>query len=340
MERHTSFEISWPALWRILIFIVLIAVFYLGHGAFGVLLIGIIISLALDPAVSFLERRKIPRILGTLVLFFAGFSFFSAAIYFLIPIFSFEVGLFLEHFNKTISYIFGLSLPQAFIKNFGLSLNQALSFVGASNFSITGALGAVFSKIVFFIASLVVSFYLTAEKDGAEKFLKMILPDIYERPVLAVFHRFKLKIGHWIAAQLFLSLIVGLVVGIGLWLFGVPYALVLGLLAGIFELVPMIGPVITGTIAFLAAVSESFSLGVVAVVFFIVVQQLENHILIPNVMSRAFKVHPVMVVVALLAGSQIAGFAGLLLAVPMAVLAQEIFSYLAEQKNHRHGLGI
>jgi predicted PurR-regulated permease PerM len=132
----------------------------------------------------------------------------------------------------------------------------------------------------------------------------------------------------------------GVMVWFGLWLLGVQYPLVLGILAAAFELVPVIGPILTGVVGFLIAVSDSFSLGLYAVLFFFIVQQLENHIFVPLVMGKVMDVHPVIVVVALLVGGEVAGLIGFILAVPVAVLAQEFLNYLADQKSNRPTLSI
>jgi predicted PurR-regulated permease PerM len=104
--------------------------------------------------------------------------------------------------------------------------------------------------------------------------------------------------------------------------------------------VPMIGPVITGLVSFLVAVSDSVSLGLYAVIFFFVIQQIEGNVLVPYIMGRAMNAHPVIVIVSMLAGAQIAGFVGIILSVPAAVLIQEIFNSLAERKDRRPQLDI
>ena len=98
------------------------------------------------------------------------------------------------------------------------------------------------------------------------------MPDAYEKPFLHIFNRFKLKIRRWFAAQLALSLIIGILVGVGLWLLGVKYFLVLAILAAVFEIVPIIGPILAGAAAFLIASSSSISLGLYTLLFFFVVQ--------------------------------------------------------------------
>jgi predicted PurR-regulated permease PerM len=185
------------------------------------------------------------------------------------------------------------------------------------------------------VVTILTTFYLSVEKNGTERLLRVLLPDRYEGPVLKVFERFKTKIRRWMAAQLSLSILIGIIVGVGLWLLGVRHSFVLGVIAAIFEVVPIIGPIIVGILAFFMAISDSFLLGIYAIVFFFLVQQIENHLLLPIIMGKSMKVHPVVVIMSLLAGGKIAGLLGIILAVPIAVIVQEIFDYLAEKKDQR-----
>ncbi len=332
------FELSWRTFWQVLIFLLIIVVLYLARSAFGVLFVGIVIALGIDPIVGFLEKHRIARLLGTIVVFLLGLFILVTAAYFIIPVLALEAGKFLEDLNRVISTLIGFGLPQDIIKGFTLSLDKALSIITATQASITGAISSVFGKIIAVVATFVIAFYLSIDKKGTERLLQVMMPDIYERPVLSVFERFKTKIRRWLGAQLALSLVVGAVVTLGLWLLGVRYALILGLLAAILELVPIIGPVVAGAVAFLVALSNSFSLALYVAGFFFLVQQLENHVLIPVLLGKTINVHPVIVLVSLLGGAQVAGFIGVVLAVPIAVMAQEIFNYLAEKKDHKPSL--
>lgn len=340
MTERRIFEVNWKIFWQIFVFLLILLILFLARKAFGVLLVSIVISLGLDPVVSFLEQKRINRLLGTVIVFFLMFVVIAAVFYTIIPTLIIDIGGFIDHFNKIIVSTFGVGLPQQIIKNFSLSFDKAFSFLNAVNVSIAGALTALVSRTVLVLATIMISFYLTVEKNGTERLLRVILPDVYERPILEIFGGFKTKIRRWFAAQLGLSLIIGIIVSVGLWLLGVKYPLILGLIAALFELVPVIGPILTGAIAFLLAATDSLSLGLYALLFFFVVQQIENHILVPIVMGRSMKVHPVIVIISLLAGAQLAGFVGIVLSVPMAVVAQEIFTYLAQKKKSRSELGI
>ncbi|OGG39772.1 hypothetical protein A3A21_02355 [Candidatus Jorgensenbacteria bacterium RIFCSPLOWO2_01_FULL_45_25b] len=332
MEEKYHLELSWQALWRIFVFILLIFLLYISRQAIGVLAVAIVVAAGLDPIIFFLEKRGVHRLLGTVLIFLFTLLLFASVLYFILPLLVTEAVGFLGDFNQAISTLFGISFPSSFIKGVSTNLSRVLGFLQANHISVTVAISQILSKSILVLATLAISFYLAVEKNGTERLLRIILPGIYEKPVLSVFARFKVKIRRWLGAQLALSILVGVVVSIGMWLLGVRYPLVLGGLAALFEIVPIIGPVLAGTAAFLVAVPESFALGMYAVLFFVIVQQLENHILIPVIMGRTMKLHPVIVIISLLAGGRAAGFVGVLLAVPIAIFVQETFNYIAERK--------
>lgn len=329
------FTLSWATLWRIFLFGLIVSILFAARDALGILFVSIVLSLGVDPLVSFLERHRVPRLVSTIFIFLVGAFIIGGILYLAVPVLVAEVVGFLGEFNETLQTILGVSLPSTVIKGLSLNLSEVLTFLGTSRISIGVALSEIVSRAVLILATLVVSFYLSVEKHGTERLLKVILPTAYEEPVLQIFHKFKVKVSRWLGAQLALSFLIGVVVASGLTVLGVRYALVLGLLAALFELVPIIGPVLAGLAAAIVALSASPSLALYTLGFFVIIQQLENHILIPIIMGKTMKVHPVVVIVSLLAGGHIAGFIGIFLAVPIAVLAQEIFEHLAERKTRR-----
>jgi len=333
------FEFSWKLFWQIFIFAALFLVFYLARNVWAVLLVSMIIAIGLEPVISFLERLKIGRILGTVLVFLASIAAVSFSAYFIAPLVISELTGFLEVVNRVLSSLTGVALPTAIINSIDISLKDSLSFItttGLSSISgITGAIGSIISNIVLFLAMIIISFYLMLDKEGVDRMLEVILPNTYEKPVLVVFRRFKEKIRKWLGAQILMSLVIFILVTAGLYLLDVRYFLILGIIAGLLEIVPVIGPIIAGALTFLVAVSDSLSLGLYSLIFFFIVQQLENHILIPFVMGKHLNVHPVVVMVSLLAGGKIAGLTGVVLSVPIAVLVQVVFSYLSDERQKR-----
>ncbi len=335
-EEAQPFQIGWRTFWRALFVIFFVYLLYQARKAVGVLCVAIVLSMGIDPAVSFLQTRlRFNRVLATVLIFLFGSGVLAGILFFTLPVVIGETVGFLGDFNQALSTLFGVALPPALVRDLSINLSSLVTFLGESRISLGAAVSRVLTPFIFILGTFVVSFYLCLERRGAEHLLRVMLPDFYEEAALRVFEKFKTKIRRWLGAQLVLSIIVGFVVGIGLWLLGVRYPLALGILAGAFEVVPIIGPILAGLFAVIVAFSDSSTLSLYVLIFFVVVQQLENHVLIPLFMGRTMKVHPVIVTISLLAGGQVAGFVGIFLAVPIAVLSQEIFAYMAEAKEAR-----
>ena len=317
----------------------MVGLIYLARGAFAALLVGVVLSLGLDPIVSFVaEKLRIGRLLGTLLVILLAIIVLIAALYFIVPVVAHEAGGFFTHFNESTVTFFNVNVSIPSLANLGNGIGSAISQYLGTNGSVPVTVTKVFENLLLILAALIITLYLTIEKDGADKMLRLILPQAYERPIVAVFDRFKFKMRRWLGTQLILSVFIGLAVGLGMWLIGVRYPLILGVIAAILEVVPIIGPIVTGAVAFLIAISDSVVLAVYAVIFFLIIQQFENHVLVPIVMGKSMRVHPVIVVFALLAGGELAGFVGIVLAVPISVLIQEVIDYMAERREKHLGL--
>ena len=313
-------------------------ILYLLLDVLVILFLALIISSALDAPISFLEKRKIPRILGAIMIFVAVAALFGVLLYTVIPAAVLEFNSLYNSVLKNYLNIPHLESMETFsslpsIEKIESSLeNFAGIFLKGAGSSLVNIVGAVFGGIVSIIAVFILSFYLAVSKYGVEKFLKFGLPVRYEEYVIEIYEHIKSKIGLWLQGQLVLSLIVGIFVFLGLLFLGVKYSLIFGILAGILEMVPFVGPVLVGALAALIGFSESFTLGISVIAFFIVIQQLENHLLVPLVMKYTVGLHPVVVVVAFLAGAKLAGFVGILLAIPIAVIIVEILESWADRR--------
>ena len=327
-------EISWTSLWKILLMIVFGVALYLLRDVLIILALALVISSALDAPISFLERKKIPRILGTILIFLTGAAVLTLLLYAIVPAAIMEFKNLSDILSK-----YQLKLPAVqvfnsldFIKNIGVYLGNFANTLLSGGISFIGVISAIFGSAVFLTAVFVLSFYLSASKYGVEKFLRAVLPSSQEEYVMKIYFRARRKIGLWLQGQLILSLIIGLAVFFGLLILGVKYSLILGILAGILEMVPYVGPVLVGIISFLLVISQSLTLGFSVAALFVIIKQVANHLLVPLVMRYTTGLHPVVVVISLLAGAQLFGFAGIILAVPAAVVIQEIIEDWAIQK--------
>jgi predicted PurR-regulated permease PerM len=186
--------------------------------------------------------------------------------------------------------------------------------LGATLAVLTGLTGAVVDLLLV----LVVSFYLVLEGPRLRDALAALVP-AERRPQALFAEETVVRIaGGYLRGQLLLALVIGVLAGVGAWLFGLRYPYVIGLVAGVLELVPMIGPVLGAIPAVLLALLLPFPTVVWVVLYFVAIQQLENYVLVPRVSGHAVGLHPLAAMLALVAGFELAGILGGLFAVPAA----------------------
>lgn len=126
--------------------------------------------------------------------------------------------------------------------------------------------------------------------------------------------------------------VIGLLVYVGLSILGIKFALSLAVLAGLLEIVPIIGPIIATVPAFLVASSVSLWMGGITIIMYIIVQQLENNVIVPYIMNKAVGIHPITTLVALSIGGKLGGIIGAVLAVPVALLIETIIVEVVSER--------
>lgn len=313
--------------------VALVALVVAAREAVIILLLAILISSALDPVVEKLEKWHIPRVLGTIAIFLMGLVILALLMYTIVPLSIIEFKNLFANLGGAVGQIFGTSAPGAVINSVTPQLNSFAESLLAGNASFVDILGNILGGVTFFVVTVILSFYLTATRDGVGKFLRAILPRESEDKVLTMFYRSKRKIGRWVNGQLVLCFMIGMGVFLGLLFLGVKYALMLAVFAGIFEIIPIVGPIFAGALAVAVALDQSTGLALSTLIFFVILQQVEAHALVPLVMKRSVDVHPVMVITAILIGDQVAGIPGMLLAVPAAVVFQEVVDEWVAKKD-------
>ena len=181
-----------------------------------------------------------------------------------------------------------------------------------------GTLATVGGLLLDTVLVLVISVYLVADGERLRERSLAIVPASYRGRMLFFQDNTARVLGGYLRGQLTLSAIVGLATGLGMSLLGLPYAIVLGVLAGLFELVPMFGPILSAVPAIIVALFLPFPTVIWVVLFFLALQQIENNVLAPRISGHAVGLHPLGAMFALLAGFQLGGILGGLFAVPIA----------------------
>lgn len=342
MDTNTI-SISSGTILRTLLFAGLAVLVYKLLHVLLVLLTAVVIASAIEPGVSALEKYRIPRVLSVIAIYIsilAGFVLFI--IFFLPPIISNVSDL----ITQAPDYIRSLQLEGSILADGAgavtdpLSLSEIISRLREVSIQNTqdifGVVSSVFGGVVNFLLIVVLSFYLAVRKNGVRDFIQLVVPVNHEEYVIDLWERTRIKIGQWLQGQFVLMLVVGLLAYLGLAILSVPNAGLLAIIAGVFEIIPIFGPILSAipAIAF-AALSGGLSLALLTAGLFVIIQQIENNIVHPLVFNQIVGLSPVVVILAIIIGGQLAGFLGVLLAVPLSAGLMEFAHDIDEVKHTR-----
>jgi predicted PurR-regulated permease PerM len=194
--------------------------------------------------------------------------------------------------------------------------------VGTVFTAITGVVGG----IVGLLTILILTFYFLVESDRLRESLLRLFPRSRRARVDAAARDITLKVSAWLGGQLLLGFVIGSTSAVGLWLLDIPFFYVLALISGIGELIPVVGPILAAIPAIAVAATVSMNKVLFVIIFFVVQQQFENHVLVPKIMERQVGVSAVTVILALLIGGKLLGIAGAILAVPTAAILQVLIT--------------
>jgi predicted PurR-regulated permease PerM len=210
------------------------------------------------------------------------------------------------------------------------SLSSSLAGTTGGAFT---TLSAFFGGITSLLLIIVFSFYFSVQETGVDDFLRVVTPIKEQAYVLHLWKRSQAKIGKWMQGQVILGVIVAVLLYPGLLLLEVPNALLLAVLAGTFELIPVFGQILAAIPALAIAFADGgLTAALLVAGLYLIVQQFEAHLIYPVVVKKVVGVPPLMVILALLIGAKLAGFLGILLSVPIAAAIQEFLSDIDREK--------
>lgn len=280
-----------------------------------------ILAMAISPLVDFLQKKKVPRALSVAGVILATIGLVVLVIRLVVPPFASELSNILANRTEYVLKITGYlqNLNPALRDNVTAALNNFLDSFGGLNMSgfLTGAKG-FFSGLIEVIVVFVLCFYLLLENKGVEGAVVAYVPKQHQKRVLSIYRKISSKMTSWLRGQVILGLIIFAISLVGLSILKVNYALTLAILAGLLEVLPIIGPLVAGGLAVLIALTQSPILALIVLAFYILIQQLENHILVPQVMKKSLGLNPIAVILAIIIGGKLLGFVGILIAVPIA----------------------
>ncbi len=281
------------------------------------LLIAFILMSSLRPGVSYLVSKKVPRGLAIGLVFFGFVLFFLSLISIIIPPIVYETTNLIRSFPVIIEDL----APEL---ESTIDLSNLTSFIPDLTNNLFGFISVLFSNTLFVVATLFFSLYFLIEENLVDKFLHRYVSDKRATQISTTLSNAEKRMSSWFWGELALMTIVGVLTYLGLTLIGVKYALPLAVLAGLLEVVPNIGPVISSIPAIIIGFSTSYFAGFSAMALYIIVQQLENNLIVPMIMRRAVGINPILTLLALLIGGRVGGVLGVLLAIPILLFSETI----------------
>ena len=305
--------------------LVILGFFWIAIKLSGILIIifiSYIIVAALSPFSDFLIKKRVPRILSVLISYATTIAILVLLIFPLVPFFVSQIQLLFSNFPKYINQVAKIFKLNVDASNINSIFESDINAFGKNALSVTGK---IFSGFFSLLTVLVISFYLMLERQMLKEKIIIMLPKRYQEKGKETIMRIERKLGLWLRGQLILSFTIGVCTWGGLTVLGLPFALPLGLMAGLLEIVPTIGPIISAVPAIIVALTISPGLAVSVVIFYILLQMLENNILVPKIMEKAVGLNPIVIIIGVLIGSHFLGILGALLSVPFIAMLVIIF---------------
>lgn len=328
---NQTFKLDVP-LWTIVKIILVGIMFYLlflVKDIIALFFIVLILTASFRPIVN-KWSSKIGRISSVLILILLAIIILGSLIYLVIPPVVTQTKQLAQNIPDLLTRY---QVVRDHLPNLQESLNSLSKNIGSITGGFVSVTTGIFGGVVAIFAVIVMTIYLLLGKDSVSLVIKSVVAPDQQNSVFVLARKISQKVGDWFRGQLLLGLIIAVIDLIGLYIIGAPYALTLALLSGLLEIIPTIGPLISGAVAVLITLSVSPIKALFVVLLYIVVQQLENSIIVPKVMQKAVGLSPVVIILAILTGAKLMGFVGVVIAVPVAASISVLIREWSTVKN-------
>ncbi|MDQ0161244.1 AI-2E family transporter [Aeribacillus alveayuensis] len=301
-------------------------------------LIAVFITYLLHPVVEKLHDSGLPRSLSILIIYLLFFGGIGLAFYKGIPIFLKQAKDLSENIPMVTasyqSWIDGIhdqttKLPDDVHKRIEKLIHNAEKEIGNLLESLLTSFRVFFDYIVIFAVIPFLVFYMLKDIEELKKAIWYITPKKWRQEGKKFLHDVNESLGNYIRGQLFVCLLIALFATFALWVFHIKYPLILGLIIGVTNVIPYFGPIIGAIPAVLIAATISIQKVIIVMIIVFILQFLEGNILSPLIVGKSLHMHPIVIILALLAGGEMAGVLGLILAVPIVVILKVTLLHIA-----------
>ncbi|MBT3231138.1 AI-2E family transporter [Candidatus Uhrbacteria bacterium] len=327
-SKEVQISISSTTVLKVVGILAVIVLLYFLRDIVALVLVALLIAVSIDPIVDFLVQRKVPRALAAGLTFLTFIIVVTGVLLLVIPNVIAETGDLIESYSWLIEDLTGGAIPLEswfqgdYVVQDAGAVVDTIRHSGVSEAlpAIASFASAMFGGFLSIILVLALSFYIVIEEGSLRSGISLFLPKKQKQAFEAMLPTVRKKIGSWLRGQLLLMLIMFTVTYTILMLLDVPFALVLALIAGLMDIIPFIGAILVFFPIVLVALSASPVQAVLVAIALLINQQIHGDIITPKIMQKAAGMNPVVTIIAILVGFEIAGVAGAILAIPSAML--------------------
>jgi predicted PurR-regulated permease PerM len=312
-----------------LLFLLALVFFWQIRSILIMVFISFVLMHAVDPLVCRLQRIKIPRIIAILIVYILVFGIISFCIAGIIPILIEQTAGLINSLPQITQNI-KIFNENSFFNENNIDLTSQFKILETIPSSLTQIAFSVVSNVFSALIIFVITFYLLLEKKNFPKYGDNFFGEKGKTKFLKIMDNLETSLGSWVSAELLLMSIIGIISYLGYLTLGLKYAVPLAIIAGLLEAVPNIGPIIATVLAGLVGLTVSPLIALFTVIFGILVQQLENTFIVPKIMRKTVGLNPLVTIILIASGGQIAGMGGALLAIPLFLTVQAIIRGLSK----------
>ncbi len=335
--------IAWAWVGVIALLSIIVFALYSIHTVLMPFLYALLFVYILRPVVNFLDDKGVPRIIALLLSYLGLLAIMTLLAMYVGPILYRETYGFInklpEYVTVTNGYVEDFMRAHPFLKGdqatqfltgFGDSFKSFLQKIAESIPTMTAS---IFGGFINMILAPVIAFYILKDYEAIRATVSDMIPKKHQAEGMQIIKKIDCVVGGFIKGQALVALSVAVLCGVALYALGVDYAILLGFMIGIFNIIPYLGPIIGGVPAVIIALGTSWQLAVIVIVVLLTVQQIDSIFISPRIMSSQVDLHPALVIFALLVGGTLLGFIGMLIAIPLAAVGKALYLHFRERNN-------
>ncbi len=334
MKNNGVLDLSWDTIFKLGLSIITLYILFQVQDILIWFVFAVIISILFSPGIDFLTRFKLPRVVATSLIYILIFGLLTVALYFMLSVLILEI----EEFSRVLPAYFRALSPilmdfgiyalediRIFIESIRGSLRELTTALFSASFALFGGI-----LTTFFVMTM--AFFISLDGKLMERAVILIFPEKYEGYAFSLWKKSQKQVSGWFLSRVLSCLFVGLAIYISALVMGVGYPFSMGLISGVFNFIPYVGPLISGVFIVLITAMDNLAKAVFILAAFLIIQQIDNWVLTPVLSQKFTGLSPVLVILALAIGGTLWGFLGALLAIPLAGITFDFLKEFIEKR--------